>query len=161
LTRAVAPGSRRSCSHGIGRALFLFAGDLAARGHGPRPSGARQYGEGYEEVTVVMKDNDYLPQTLTVDPGTVVKWANEGRSKHNVIPDQASTGWKSPTIKPGKDFEQKLDKPGAYGYFCTFHGAPGKGMYGTLIVRARTAHSPVKLQSKRSGPNTHDQVPED
>jgi plastocyanin len=97
----------------------------------PAPASADEY----TEVTVAMKDNDYLPQTLTVDPGTVVKWQNEGRSKHNVIPNLESTGWKSPTIKPGTSFEQQLDKPGAYGYFCTFHGAPGKGMYGTLIVK--------------------------
>ena len=48
-----------------------------------------------------MKDNVYLPQTLTVDPGTLVVWENEGRSKHNVIPDKAATGWKSKTIQPG------------------------------------------------------------
>jgi plastocyanin len=121
----------------IGAVLFLSMTDASATG---------QYGDGPDEVTVVMKDNDYLPQTLTVDPGTVVKWDNEGRSKHNVIPDRASTGWRSPTIKPGKDFEQQLDTPGVYGYFCTFHGAPGKGMYGTLIVKNADGTIPkVKL----------------
>ena len=149
-------------------AVSLFAGDGTAAPAAPRVAhrpATGQYGENYAEVTVVMKDNDYLPQTLTVDPGTVVKWTNEGRSKHNVIPDQASTGWKSPTIKPKKSFEQKLDKPGAYGYFCTFHGAPGKGMYGTLIVKnADGTIPPVKLaRSKRvaSGKPRTIKVPQD
>lgn len=88
-----------------------------------------------EQVEVVMKDNVYVPQTLTVDPGTVVVWENEGRSNHNVIPDKKSTGWKSKIIKPGRAFAQELTEPGAIGYFCSLHGAPGKGMYGTLIVR--------------------------
>jgi plastocyanin len=107
----------------------------------------------YDGVTVAMKDNDYLPQTLTVDPGTVVRWDNEGRSKHNVIPDKAATGWKSPTIKPGADFEQKLDTPGAYGYFCSFHGAPGKGMYGTLIVKNADGSIPRRAldRARRAG----------
>lgn len=149
-------------------AVFLFAGDATAASAAPRAAhrpATGQYGDNYEEVTVVMRDNDYLPQTLTVDPGTVVKWTNEGRSKHNVIPDQASTGWKSPTIKPKKSFEQKLDKPGAYGYFCTFHGAPGKGMYGTLIVKnADGTIPPVKLPRSKhvaSGKPRTIKVPQD
>ncbi len=89
----------------------------------------------YTETVVTMKDNDFLPQTLTVDPGTVVRWENKGRNKHNVIPDDASAGFKSPTILPHKSYEPKLDTPGVYGYYCSFHGAPGKGMYGTIIVK--------------------------
>jgi plastocyanin len=80
-----------------------------------------------------MKDNDYLPQTLTVDPGTVVKWANEGRSAQR-HPDQASTGWKSPTIKPGKDFEQAR-QPGRLRVLLLVHGA-GQGHYGTVVKNA-------------------------
>ncbi len=90
----------------------------------------------YTETTVTIKDNDFLPQTLTVDPGTVVRWDNVGRNKHNVIPDDPeAAGFKSPTIKAHQSYEHKLVTPGVYGYFCSFHGAPGKGMYGTIIVK--------------------------
>lgn len=129
----------------------------------PRASAADDYDQA---TTVAMKDNTYLPQTLTVDPGTTVRWDNQGRNKHNVIPDRAATGWKSPTIKPGNDFEQKLDTPGAYGYFCSFHGAPGKGMYGTLIVKNADGTIPAVAlaRAKRAGasgkPRTI-RVPED
>lgn len=106
-----------------------------------------------EQVEVPMKDNDYVPQTITVDLGSVVVWENQGRSNHNVIPDKKATGWKSKTIKPGRSFAQELDRPGAIGYFCSFHGAPGKGMYGTLIVKnADGTVPPVKLgRSERPG----------
>lgn len=127
-------------------ALTLFAPaspvGATARPRAEQPSAdvgepAVQYDadESGEQIPVAMKDNVYVPQTLTVDLGTVVVWENGGRSKHNVIPDKKSTGWKSTTIKPGRSFAQKLDTPGAIGYFCSFHGAPGKGMYGTLIVK--------------------------
>lgn len=120
----------------FGTALLLLAPDATAASR-PITVPVTEYQDdaGYTAVAVAMKDNDFLPQTVTVDPGTVVRWDNEGRTKHNVIPDQATTGWKSPTIRRGRAFEQELEIPGVYGYFCTFHGAPGKGMYGTVIVR--------------------------
>lgn len=106
-----------------------------------------------ETVRVVMLDNEYLPQTLTVELGTNVRWENKGRTKHNVIPDKKSTGWKSPTIRTGRSFEQPLGEPGVIGYFCTFHGAPGKGMYGTLIVRNEDGTVPTdELGAARRAP---------
>lgn len=113
-------------------------------------SAARPAAESYDEVQVVMKDNDFIPQTIAVDPGTVVKWTNEGRSDHNVIPDRASTGWKSPTIRPHKSFERKLDRPGVYPFYCSFHGAPGKGMYGTLIVKNADGTLPRAARNRTS-----------
>jgi plastocyanin len=118
------------------------------------------------QVKVEMRDNVYTPQTLTVDLGSVVVWDNQGRSKHNVIPDKASTGWKSKTIRSGRSFAQKLDTPGAIGYFCSFHGAPGKGMYGTLIVKSANGTIPPSTLNRRERPRTFGKprtikVPED
>jgi plastocyanin len=135
---------------------------LALLGSAPHASAA----DDYTEVTVAMKDNVFLPQTLTVDAGTTVRWENQGRNKHNVIPDRSATGWKSPTVKPGKVFEQRLDTPGAYGYYCSFHGAPGKGMYGTLIVKNPDGTVPagalaaIKRAGARGKPRTI-KVPKD
>jgi plastocyanin len=143
-----------------GVALLATTGDASAA---TRP---RATYDDSKEVVVTMKDNDYVPQTITVDPGTVVRWDNIGRNKHDVIPDRASTGWKSGTIKPGKSFERQLDKPGAYGYFCSFHGAPGKGMYGTLIVKNADGTVPkvtvnrVTAKEQRGKPRTIE-VPQD
>ena len=116
-------------------------------------AGSASAADDYSGVTVAMKDNAYLPQTLTVDDGATVRWDNEGRNKHNVIPDSAKTGWKSGTIKAGGKFEQKLDTPGVYGYFCSFHGAPGKGMYGTLIVKNADGTVPTEAlaRARRAG----------
>lgn len=122
---------------GAGALVALAAGAvlLATSGDASAAARPRATYDDSKDVVVNMKDNAYAPQTITVDPGTVVRWDNIGRNKHNVIPDRSATGWKSGTIRPGKAFEQTLDTPGAYGYFCSFHGAPGKGMYGTLIVK--------------------------
>ncbi len=115
----------------------------------PLPAAAtRRAAEQYDEVEGVMKDNDFIPQPVPVDPGTVVKWTNQGRSDHNVIPDRASTGWKSDTITPHHSFEQKLDRPGVYGYFCSFHGAPGRRMYGTIIVKNADGTLPPAVHNR-------------
>jgi plastocyanin len=120
-----------------------------------QPSVEYESDESGPQVKVEMRDNVYTPQTLTVDLGSVVVWDNQGRSKHNVIPDKSSTGWKSNTIRPHRSFEQKLDTPGAIGYFCSFHGAPGKGMYGTLIVKNADGTVPsVKLDRKERPRNS-------
>ena len=94
-------------------------------------AGAAEYGD---ETVVSMKDNVYRPQTLTVEPGTEVRWDNDGRTDHNVIPDERSAGWRSGLVKPRKAYRHTFTEPGVIGYFCSLHGAPGRGMYGTLIV---------------------------
>jgi plastocyanin len=131
---------------GAAAALLLLASDEAsATGYQEDPDS--------EVVTVAMLDNEYLPQTLTVDRGTTVRWDNDGRTKHNVIPDKESTGWKSPTIRRGRSFEQPLEESGAFGYFCSFHGAPGRGMYGTLIVKNDDGSIPAgALKAARRAP---------
>ena len=78
-----------------------------------------------------MLDNVFAPQTLTIDAGTVVRWVNDGRNKHNVIVDIKERGddWSSRSIRAGHEFEHQFLRPGVYGYSCTFHGAPNAEMY--------------------------------
>ena len=65
-------------------------------------AGADEYGNG-KLVTVRMIDNAFVPQTLVIDPGTIVRWVNGGRSKHNVVVDAKSAAWSSSkTIKAGQ-----------------------------------------------------------
>jgi plastocyanin len=122
---------------------------------GEQPSVQYDADESGPQVQVETRDNVYTPQTLTVDLGTVVVWDNQGRSKHNVIPDEASTGWKSKTIRPGRSFAQKLTTPGTIGYFCSFHGAPGKGMYGTLIVKRADGKIPPVTLNRKERPRSY------
>jgi plastocyanin len=124
---------------------------------------AADYGDG---ATVAMKDNDFRPQTLTVAPGTEVRWPNQGRTDHNVIPDERAQGWQSKTVKPGRTFRRTFTEPGVVGYYCSFHGAPGRGMYGTLIVTnadgtlPAAAHNRSRTPTRTRAPKTI-RVPQD
>ena len=88
----------------------------------------------------------YAPQVLTIRTGDTVVFRNLG-GYHNVVADDgafrcaqgcdgdgqggsgdASFGiWRATVTFP---------KAGTFGYFCEPHGAPGEGMFGTVIVEA-------------------------
>lgn len=126
----------------VGTAVYAVPAVNAA----PRPT------DEYEEVTVRMLDDLYLPQTVAINPNTVVVWTNDGRTEHNIWPDDKKEGWKSGKIKPGKSFERKFTEPGVYGYYCTFHGAPKRGMYGTVIVKNADGTLPVAAKERAPKP---------
>ena len=87
-------------------------------------------------TTVVAKDNSYVPQFITVSPGTKITFDNKGRAAHNVIPVQKGAFEKIATedLQPGDSDTIVLDEPGEYPYYCSLHGTPDKGMIGRITV---------------------------
>lgn len=80
---------------------------------------------------VRIKDYKFVPEKLTVKPGTTVKWTNdEKRTTHSVwfkdegLPD-------SERMFPGESWERRFDKPGLYRYTC----GPHPEMNGVIEVR--------------------------
>ena len=78
--------------------------------------------------TIAAHGNQFQPPTMTVPPGTTVRWMNMGRNPHTVTADDKS--FDSGDIAAGQSWSHKFDKPGTYKYHCTHH----QGMTGTLIV---------------------------
>ncbi|MFC4456208.1 cupredoxin domain-containing protein [Deinococcus sonorensis] len=83
-------------------------------------------------VHVSIRDNTFMPATLTVKAGTTVTWTEDGQVSHNVIsvdlPDLHS-----PTLNPGSTYRYTFNKPGTYTYYCSFH----EGMSATITVTNR------------------------
>ena len=88
----------------------------------------------------------FAPQSLTIAPGDTVVFVNKG-GFHNVVADDSSftcsAGCKGDsngdTGAPSSanwTFNRTFPNPGAIGYYCVIHGAPGQGMYGTILVQA-------------------------
>ncbi len=88
------------------------------------------------EVTVMVKDNVYSPQYITVSPGTKVVFNNVGRNPHNVIPVQKGAFEQIATddLQPDEQAQVIFDAPGMYPYFCSLHGTPKAGMNGRVQV---------------------------
>jgi len=85
------------------------------------------------ESAVGMRDNEFSPEVLRVEPGATVTWRNVGRNPHTVTADDRT--WNSGPISPGETFRRAFPRPGTYRYFCVPHGArAGRGMAGVILV---------------------------
>jgi plastocyanin len=88
---------------------------------------------GDDVVTVHVRDNVFQPATLAVKPGTTVRWVNEGRNRHNVTPNSGHA-FGSKNLAPGQSYAFRFADAGQFAYYCTLHGAPGKGQHAALAV---------------------------
>lgn len=85
-----------------------------------------------------MYDNSFSPQILRLPEPAAVRFVNKGRNIHNAIADDGS--WSTAesfgtlVMETGDETELRFDTPGIHPYFCTYHGSPGKGMWGTVVV---------------------------
>ena len=103
--------------------------------------------------------NQFSPQTITIDPGDTVTFINKG-GFHNAVADDGSfrcargcdgdgnggSGGASSSLWIASI---TLNTPGTVGYFCEIHGAPGEGMYGTIIVRGAVAAPTLPAPANR------------
>jgi plastocyanin len=87
--------------------------------------------DGYAaEISAI--DNLFTPDIVRIQPGDTVEWRNDGRSPHDVTADDG--GWVSGNLDPGAEFDRTFDAPGVYAFYCSYHGSPGVGMTGTVLV---------------------------
>lgn len=89
-------------------------------------------------MEVVAIDNNFLPQTLTVAAGTEVKFVNNGRNDHDVVPEGdlevRTWGVLVEDFLPGDSYSYVFTTPGTYVYYCTIHGTSTAGMFGSIEV---------------------------
>jgi len=83
-------------------------------------------------ATVSAIDDAFDQQVIRIQPGESVEWTMDGRAPHTVTADDGS--WDSGDLQPGAEFSHPFTKPGVYSYFCRYHGKPGVGMIGTVLV---------------------------
>ena len=74
-----------------------------------------------EQIAEVKIDNfSFSPQTLTVAPGTTVKWTNRDDIPHTVVSNDKVT-FKSKVLDTDESFSFTFTKPGTFDYFCSIH----------------------------------------
>lgn len=100
----------------------------------------------------------FSPQTVTINPNDTVIFVNKG-GQHNAVADDGSfrcargcdgdgMGGNGNASNANWTSSVTFTKPGTVGYFCEIHGAPGMGMYGTIIVQGQTQQSaPIAVPS--------------
>jgi plastocyanin/uncharacterized membrane protein YozB (DUF420 family) len=83
-------------------------------------------------VTVKISNFQFMPKEVTIPAGGTVEWVDEA-GRHTVEADDGS--FKSETLAANGKYEHVFDKPGAYPYFCAFHGDKhGVDMAGVINV---------------------------
>jgi plastocyanin len=81
--------------------------------------------------TVTMTNSlTFMPTTVTVKRGTVVKWVNPKTSffTHTTT---SNTGLWNHTVLKGGSFQRTFNKAGTFKYHCNIH----TGMHGTIVVK--------------------------
>jgi plastocyanin len=74
----------------------------------------------------------FLPQHITVKPGTTVTWTNDDDDTHTVA--SSSKLFKSKALDTGDKFSFTFTTPGTYAYICSVHPY----MTGAIVVEAAT-----------------------
>ncbi len=83
--------------------------------------------------SVSIGDDFFSPKVDTVAVGTTVTWTNNGGIAHTTTSD---TGiWDSGSKGKNQTFTHQFTQAGEFPYHCTFHGAPGTGMSGRIVVK--------------------------
>lgn len=80
-------------------------------------------------VDVEIKGHLFVPETVTVKPGTTVRWTNkERRTSHSVLFPAESL--ESERLLPDERWERRFDRPGRHPYTC----GPHPEMKGLVVV---------------------------
>lgn len=79
----------------------------------------------------------FLPDPMNATAGREVVVMNFDEEPHTVTSDDR-TSFDLRDIAPGGEAHvfRAPTTPGRYPYFCIYHGSPGNGMIGTLVVQA-------------------------
>lgn len=115
--------------------LAVAAAALWGSIDGPAMTSAQQ------AASVSATEFQFSPRTQTVAVGTTVTWRNNGAESHTMTSD---TGlFSSGTIISGGQFTFTFNQAGSFNYHCQFHGGPGSGMIGTIVVAAQATATPT------------------
>lgn len=122
-----------------GLAILIILASLTGckRQPGPTPDGTATATSDVlsGKVTILLQDNEFHPQKLTVKAGTTVSWINKDPQFRIVRSEDGL--FKSSSLAIGQMFSFTFDKPGTYKYYCEPGGGPGGvGMSGVITVVA-------------------------
>ena len=93
-------------------------------------TGIEDQGPAAGTVPVIVGDNFFQPETVTVVLGRVVRWTNHGAAPHRVASSNAL--WQSNPLPTNFWFEVRFDSVGTFDYACLVDSTHTET--GTVIV---------------------------
>lgn len=97
-------------------------------------------------INVTVGDNFYSPANVTAAPGDNIVFTYSGSRTHPTASDNGA--WTTFTLDASHlTHTLTLATAGTYPYHCTFHGAPGAGMFGSITIQ------PVGTRAELAAPS--------
>ncbi|BDI07671.1 cupredoxin domain-containing protein [Sphaerotilus microaerophilus] len=81
-------------------------------------------------VVVEIRDYQYLPASVTVKAGSIVRWVNREKRTTHSVRFLGPQGSESERLFPDDAWERRFDRPGRYPYEC----GPHPEMKGEVVV---------------------------
>ena len=138
-----------------GARRYLPALALLALALAPAPAGAA------EDAQVIVTDNYYIPESVTVEAGATVVWKQQGNLPHSVTAEDGSfdSHPACPTLpgqcmEDGDTYTRTFSQPGTILYYCKLHASPGSrsGMVGEVRVADENGIVPTTVTSLAATP---------
>jgi plastocyanin len=123
------------------------------------PLGARA-----DDAGVAIRDNVYLPGTISIGLGESVTWTNEGSNAHTVTsegffdssPDCIPSPVPINCLSPGSQYTLTFDTAGTYRYSCKIHG---DAMSGLVVVGTPTTSTSSTTSTSTTSTSTTSTLP--
>lgn len=140
----------------FGARRILPAAALVAMALAPAPAGAA-------ETKVIVTDNVFIPDEITVSVGSTVLWEQQGNLPHTVTAEDGSfdSHPACPTVPgscmaDGDTYQLVFDRPGIIPYYCKIHASPGSrsGMVGTVTVVDDSGIAPTTVVQLVASPGS-------
>lgn len=93
-------------------------------------AGSDASGAAAPDATVDIQSFAFIPQEITVAPGTTVTWTNKDQTAHSVVSKEGK--FSSKGMDTDDRYTYTFTAEGDYAYFCSLH----PHMIGTIHVRA-------------------------
>jgi plastocyanin len=74
-----------------------------------------------DEIVVSVEKMQFIPQKITVKPGTTVKWLNNEKRGNHTISFEKEGLPESDRFFPGESWQRTFEKTGNYPYICGIH----------------------------------------
>ena len=141
----------------LGARRVLPALALLAMALAPSPASAA-------ETTVIVTDNYFIEEDITIAVGDTVVWDQQGNLPHSVTseensPEQFDSHPACPTVPgscmaDGDTYTRTFNSPGVIPYYCKIHASPGSrsGMIGTVTVVDNSALPPTSVEQLEASP---------
>jgi plastocyanin len=126
-------GNRFLIRAGLCAVVVVASGACGGDGD-KKPEAAKSEASGAiaPEPAVKIANFQFEPKSLTVKPGTTVKWTNGDTATHSIKDTSPLATPVSPDLGQGATFTITYGQPGSYSYICGIH----QYMSGTVEVAA-------------------------